>query len=37
MKGRDHAVVVNQSGVYDNIVDLHTDGDDHQINITQSD
>lgn len=35
--GRGHAVVLDQSGVYDNTIDLTTNGDNHNINITQSD
>lgn len=37
LKGRGHAVVINQSGIYDNVIDLHTNGDTQAINITQSD
>ena len=35
--GRDHAVKFDQSGVYDNVIDLTTSGDGHDIDITQSD
>lgn len=35
--GRGHTVVFDQSGIYDNVIDLTTSGDNHQINITQSD
>jgi len=35
--GRGHIVKFDQSGVYDNVIDLTTSGDGHNINITQSD
>jgi hypothetical protein len=35
--GRGHTVKFDQSGVYDNVIDLTTSGDGHDINITQSD
>ncbi len=35
--GRGHAVVLNQSGIYDNVINLSTNGDNHAININQSD
>ena len=35
--GRGHIVKFDQSGVYDNTIDLTTSGDNHNINITQSD
>jgi hypothetical protein len=35
--GRDHTIKFDQSGVYDNVIDLTTSGDGHDINITQSD
>ena len=35
--GRGHAVKFDQSGVYDNVIDLTTSGDGHDIDITQSD
>jgi len=35
--GRGHIVKFDQSGVYDNVIDLTTNGDGHNINITQSD
>lgn len=35
--GRGHTIKFDQSGVYDNVIDLTTSGDDHNINITQSD
>tara|TARA_R110000823_G_scaffold304013_3_gene425520 strand:+ start:2786 stop:3415 length:630 start_codon:yes stop_codon:yes gene_type:complete len=37
LKGRGHAVVISQSGIYDNLIDLDASGDGHAINITQSD
>ena len=36
-KGRGHIIKFDQSGVYDNVIDLTTDGDNHNIDITQSD
>ena len=35
--GRGHIVKFDQSGVYDNVIDLTTSGDGHNIDITQSD
>ena len=35
--GKGHIVDFDQSGVYDNIIDLTTSGDGHNIDITQSD
>lgn len=35
--GRGHIVNFDQSGVYDNVIDLTTSGDGHNIDITQSD
>ena len=37
VKGKGNNVLVNQSGVYDNIVDLTTVGDNADIDITQTD
>lgn len=36
-KGRGNTIVINQSGINDNKVDLHTNGDGGNVNITQSD
>ena len=36
-KGKGNTIVINQSGINDNKVDLHTDGDGGSVNITQSD
>ena len=35
--GRGHTIKFDQSGVYDNTIDLTTNGDSHNIDITQSD
>ena len=35
--GKGHIVNFDQSGVYDNVIDLTTSGDGHNIDITQSD
>ena len=35
--GRGHTIKFDQSGVYDNTIDLTTSGDGHNIDITQSD
>tara|TARA_B100000780_G_scaffold54930_1_gene34431 strand:+ start:13732 stop:14439 length:708 start_codon:yes stop_codon:yes gene_type:complete len=35
--GRGHVVVLNQSGINDNLIDLTTNGDGHAINIIQRD
>lgn len=36
-KGKGNTIVINQSGINDNKVDLHTNGDGGSVNITQSD
>tara|TARA_R110001592_G_scaffold270606_1_gene537075 strand:- start:2151 stop:2867 length:717 start_codon:yes stop_codon:yes gene_type:complete len=37
IKGRGNTTVINQSGINDNKIDLHTNGDNGNVNITQSD